>query len=541
MKKILAAAVAVVMAAITVPALAAPYPFSDVPAAHWSYDAVTQLAARGIVSGYPDASYRGASPMTRFEMASIVARALAYMETTTAYDRELMRRLALEFRDELTAFGLKIDELEARLGALPEDLGGWRISGALEFFAKFGRNSGDGLTVDGYDVGPSYYDIPGDAGKSQFLLNNQQIDISKRISDTTGFQASLSGDGQIEWDNYYITTQLPWNVMLDVGHIEINWEDDIGLVGDDSPFVGDWTLDGFQFSRDWGIVNARALVARTGQGIIPFQWGEIDGEEGWILPEEGRYWKDFLYGAYINAFLFGANVNVLQNENLEYGALAYYSYSDENYRCTLRNQGGTFPYDVLENNLIWGVYAKFRIIPSIEAKGLYYQQHQSWLTPGGINTRDVARAWKVIIAADQELLKFTSLQLEYSQIDTHFVGNDPYGWGDNNLFMTRAWRRDNSIVTKTFGVTADQTWGDSGWSSWQRYYTTEYGCTNYDRVNNYGAGIGYQLNPAVSFELAYDFIDFGKQGLQAPDGPIDGPRNDVGSDHLVRFSTYVSF
>ena len=52
-------------------------PFSDVPAGHWAYDAVNKLAAEGVVEGYPDGTYGGDRLMTRYEMAQIVAKAMA--------------------------------------------------------------------------------------------------------------------------------------------------------------------------------------------------------------------------------------------------------------------------------------------------------------------------------------------------------------------------------------------------------------------------------------------------------------------------------
>ena len=39
--------------------VAAANPFSDVPRDHWAYDAVTQLAADGVVEGYGDGTFRG--------------------------------------------------------------------------------------------------------------------------------------------------------------------------------------------------------------------------------------------------------------------------------------------------------------------------------------------------------------------------------------------------------------------------------------------------------------------------------------------------
>ena len=50
-------------------AFAAANPFVDVPAKHWSYDAVAKLAAAGVIDGYNDGTFRGDKTLTRFEMA----------------------------------------------------------------------------------------------------------------------------------------------------------------------------------------------------------------------------------------------------------------------------------------------------------------------------------------------------------------------------------------------------------------------------------------------------------------------------------------
>ena len=67
------AAVLMIGAASTT--FAAANPFSDVPRDHWAYDAVTQLAADGVVEGYGDGMYRGDRNITRYEMAQMVGKA----------------------------------------------------------------------------------------------------------------------------------------------------------------------------------------------------------------------------------------------------------------------------------------------------------------------------------------------------------------------------------------------------------------------------------------------------------------------------------
>ena len=111
MKKTVAAALAaafVVSAGSTT--FAATNPFSDVPAGHWAYQSVAKLASLGVVEGYGDGTYRGDRLITRYEMAQMVAKAMA--KNTSGVTKAELDRLAAEFRDELDALGVRVSELE---------------------------------------------------------------------------------------------------------------------------------------------------------------------------------------------------------------------------------------------------------------------------------------------------------------------------------------------------------------------------------------------------------------------------------------------
>ena len=94
-------------------AAAAANPFSDVPSDHWAYDAVTQLAKDGVVEGYGDSTYRGGQEITRYEMAQIVAKAMAKEDISKA-DKALVDKLAAEFSDELNNLGVRVANLEKK-------------------------------------------------------------------------------------------------------------------------------------------------------------------------------------------------------------------------------------------------------------------------------------------------------------------------------------------------------------------------------------------------------------------------------------------
>ena len=50
--------------------------FPDTPENHWAYDYVATLAGNGILEGYPDGYFKGTRPMTRYEMAAVLYRAM---------------------------------------------------------------------------------------------------------------------------------------------------------------------------------------------------------------------------------------------------------------------------------------------------------------------------------------------------------------------------------------------------------------------------------------------------------------------------------
>lgn len=114
MKKILAiTAVAALTAGVS--AYAA-NPFSDVSTSDWAYQAVSQLSDQGIVEGYPDGTFRGQRNITRYELAQIIARLMANEDQFNAEQRATIDKLAGEYADELDNLGVRVSNLEAKVG-----------------------------------------------------------------------------------------------------------------------------------------------------------------------------------------------------------------------------------------------------------------------------------------------------------------------------------------------------------------------------------------------------------------------------------------
>ena len=76
--------------------------FPDTPDNHWAYDYVATLAGNGLLEGYPDGYFKGDRPLTRYEVAAILYRAMMN-------GAELSERALMEFAPELDR--IRVDTL----------------------------------------------------------------------------------------------------------------------------------------------------------------------------------------------------------------------------------------------------------------------------------------------------------------------------------------------------------------------------------------------------------------------------------------------
>lgn len=183
MKKTLLLAMTIAMG-ITASAYAA-NPFSDVPAGHWAYDAVNKLAAEGVVDGYPDGTYGGDKLMTRYEMAQIVAKAMAKGANVD--------KLAAEFADELDSLGVRVANLEKKADNV-------RITGQIRY--EYGDRSGD--------LGGKLGKVVKHRLRSRIFVNgniNEDWTYTGRFQNDQNLYNS-SGDDTLKLNQAYVTGKL---------------------------------------------------------------------------------------------------------------------------------------------------------------------------------------------------------------------------------------------------------------------------------------------------------------------------------------------
>ena len=101
----------------------------DVSPTDWAYEALRSLVDRyGCISGFPNQTYRGNQPLSRYEFAAglnsclnQIERLIASSGTVADKDLETTRRLSQEFEAELATLEGRIDSVESRAALLEDD------------------------------------------------------------------------------------------------------------------------------------------------------------------------------------------------------------------------------------------------------------------------------------------------------------------------------------------------------------------------------------------------------------------------------------
>jgi len=467
MKKFVALVAVAALVAFAAPAFAA-NPFMDVPMNHWAYDAVSQLAARGIVTGYPDGAFKGEWKATRYEMASVVARALAYVDMNKASkeDLELLKRLVVEFKDELDALGVKVEDLDKRVAVLEDDIGGWKLWGELRFDAKFADQAGGAYTAD---------------GDTDFTMSRYRLWMRKKIDDKLTFIGRVGGNN-LAWERYYVEAKMPWDITAMIGLWLYDWEGEDGFWTDNDAWFTDQPVTGFYMSKPFSMGQFDAFVGHNeGDGTAfgtAFPPGVPDGE----------------------GYYYGARLKFAFNEQFGMGLVGLWK---------------TFDAPSIYQGFDWSTYwAQFYVnfTPSIALRGRYIWQE---VDAFGFDTN----AYQAILDVKEDVLGFTSLWIEYANFDAGFGLDtaDPYANYGADVLADVGTGLGTLMPTDTavFFVRADQTWSEK-WGTFQRF--VDVSRDNLFDTTNWTFGVNYWYTPNMKFELVYDDVDY--DGAQPDDNMI---------------------
>ena len=101
----------------------------DVAPTDWAYEALRSLVDRyGCISGFPNQTYQGNQPLSRYEFAAglnsclnQIERLIAGSESVSGSDLNTIQRLNQEFAAELETIGGRVDGLEGRIATLEDN------------------------------------------------------------------------------------------------------------------------------------------------------------------------------------------------------------------------------------------------------------------------------------------------------------------------------------------------------------------------------------------------------------------------------------
>ena len=227
MKKILAMAAVAALAAGA--SAYAANPFSDVSTSDWAYQAVADLSEQGIVEGYPDGTFGGQKNITRYEMAQIIARLMAKEDQYNAEQRATIDKLAAEYADELDSLGVRVSNLEKKVG---------NISWSGDARMRYQSN---------------------DNGADESWNGRIRINMKGQVNDSTTVNARLSTDN-VKFDNGDSDADIGAEV-LNVNHDFGAWDVTLGRFGNSFGNQGGWLygsaygMDGAQIAAEFGKVN----------------------------------------------------------------------------------------------------------------------------------------------------------------------------------------------------------------------------------------------------------------------------------------------
>lgn len=101
----------------------------DIAPTDWAYEALRSLVDRyGCIAGFPDQTFRGNQPLSRYEFAAglnsclnQIERLIASSENVSSDDLATVQRLAQDFAEELEVLGTRIDDLESRTAVMEDN------------------------------------------------------------------------------------------------------------------------------------------------------------------------------------------------------------------------------------------------------------------------------------------------------------------------------------------------------------------------------------------------------------------------------------
>ena len=353
---------AALSALIIVPAMAQDN-FPDVPESHWAFKDLLKMKQEGLLVGYPDGLFRGGRPASRYELAvachavwanlkaitdglksqiddlnakmgnmatkadvddlrSKIAALEAEMNRIKNEDIASLRKMADEFRAELTKLGADVDAMKKDLDdmkgkvnwlwqhRLPFDVSGdanmWMGSG----YSRSQAGGGFGITNDGRPTGVARDGSGGLAGGTEDLtiLHENALKIVSNNESGPTLKAVMVFGNMFGGDNFLPSASFPGTAFGNQSGV---------FPG--TPFSeanANWYFQEFSVNFDTSLLGLgfNADIGRTGYKVSPYIFQRPDNtpyfaNERW---DDGRW----MFDGMVLGFKFGgAKLNVIGGRN----------------------------------------------------------------------------------------------------------------------------------------------------------------------------------------------------------------------------------
>ncbi len=272
--------------------------FPDTPENHWAYEALANMRAAGLLTGYPDGLYRGGRPASRYEMAVALHALYQYLnKLANGYDARIkalesrgdgvspddiaamkqmlqqlkedqnamkawaddianLKKMAATFEKELASMGVDIEALKKGLNDLAERVSALEkrkpavdIHGNVGLWIGAGYADDDyfGITVDGRPVGVSEFTgAPASSQRDLNVLHEATFVMSGTNDEGPKWKAALSinnmfGESFIDGGGFStgfgnLSSVVPGAAFDDTGNTDVYFQE--FNVSDTSEFVG---------------------------------------------------------------------------------------------------------------------------------------------------------------------------------------------------------------------------------------------------------------------------------------------------------------
>ena len=337
---------------------AASNPFTDVPADHWAYDAVSQLAADGVIEGYGDSTFKGNRNITRYEMAQMVAKAMA--KNTSGVDKALVDKLAAEFAEELNNLGVRVSNLERNA-----DMVKWNGK------AEYTYTSAHTKSVAGRKDKDNDYNLLFRLEPSAEVNNHWHVNA--RLDAQTKLHTDLGDDGNVklkrvwaqgDYDKFQVKLGKFASINDDsfadtaFSGAQVSFGKDVkGILG-----AGRLDLDGARVNN---VGIASRLTTPHRDHVADYQYVGVEANKGKF--DGGLYWhhlnaNDFNYknhGVTDEANIIGVKAGYKFNKNV--GLVGWYT---NNHDADTQDQAASLELDYKgaqqENKGTWGAWVAYR-------------------------------------------------------------------------------------------------------------------------------------------------------------------------------------